>query len=69
MSFSKKRNDLKGPANKVGDINANPTICYNRCQEEDDEHNDAIQSCQDCQLPLCDGHISTENRSKKATTN
>ncbi len=65
MSSSKKRNDLKRPANKVGDINANPTICCSRCQEEDDEHDDAIQSCQYCQLPLCDGHVILHQKNKK----
>jgi len=50
---------------KVDDEDANPSICCTRCRKEDDEHNDAIQFCQDCQLPLCDAHVILHQKNKK----
>jgi len=44
---------------------ANPSICCTRCQEESDEHSDAVQFCQDCQLPLCDAHAILHQKDKK----
>jgi DNA-binding beta-propeller fold protein YncE len=47
---------ISDAANKnVDDEHGSPSICrYSVCQEkDDDEHNDAVQFLQDCQLPLC----------------
>lgn len=53
-------------AKKVDDQYASPSICCTRCQEEDAEHNDAVQFCQDCQLPFCDAHAALHQKAKKA---
>jgi hypothetical protein len=40
---------------EVDNEDTKPSISCTRCREEDDEHNDAVKYCQDCQLPLCIG--------------
>jgi len=49
---------------KVDNEDANPSISCARCREEDDEHNDASQFCQDCQLPFCDDHANLHQKKK-----
>jgi DNA-binding beta-propeller fold protein YncE len=50
---------------KVDDEDANPSICCTCCQEEYDEHNDAVQFFQECQLLLCDAHAIVYQKDKK----
>jgi DNA-binding beta-propeller fold protein YncE len=50
---------------KVDNEHANSSICCTRCQEEYDEHNDAVQFCQECQLPLCERHAALHQKNKK----
>jgi hypothetical protein len=49
---------------KVVNEDANPSICCGSCREEYDEHNDAVKYCEDCQLPLCDGHVILHQKNK-----
>lgn len=50
---------------ELDDEHANPSIRCARCLEEEDEHNDAIQFCQECQLPLCDAHVTVHQKVNK----
>jgi hypothetical protein len=50
---------------EVVNEDANPSISCARCREEDDGHSDAVQYCQDCQLPLCDTHAILHQKNKK----
>jgi tripartite motif-containing protein 2/3 len=49
---------------EVDNKDTNPSIYCTRCREEYDEHNDAVKYCQDCQLPLCDGHVILHQKNK-----
>jgi hypothetical protein len=49
---------------EVDNEDTKPSISCTRCREEDDEHNDAVKYCENCQLPLCDGHVILHQKNK-----
>ena len=57
--------DLIHGSKEFVDEHANPSICCGRCLEEEDEKNEAIQFCPDCQIALCDGHTAVHQKVKK----
>ena len=40
------------------------SVYCSHCWNDDDVQNDATQFCQDCQLPLCDKHVTLHQQTK-----